>query len=60
MLDILIGYCFLAYLIHGLVSFKTWKEDGEISGADSIWLVFAPLSILIYLFVFFGAVLTRP
>ena len=60
MLDILIGYCIFAYIVDGWVSFRVFKQEGKISGLDAVWLLFAPLSLILYVFTLLGLLLSKP
>ena len=44
----LILYFLIAYLIHGWVSISDWVGCGKVSRIDFIWLIFAPLSLIVY------------
>ena len=48
----LILYFLIAYLIHGWVSVVDWVEWSRTSRAEIMWLIFAPLSLIVYGVVF--------
>lgn len=60
MISFLIGYCIFAYIVHGWVSFSAFKQEGKISGLDAVWLLFAPLSLILYVFTLLGLLLSKP
>ena len=53
MYNYLILYFLIAYLIHGWVSISDWVCCCRgVSRAEVMWLIFAPLSLIVYAVVF--------
>ena len=48
----LILYFLIAYLIHGWAFVADWADWGETSITEIMWLIFAPLSLIVYGVVF--------